>query len=183
MICPNLVFFSMLIHLIFFTESYDYINSDFKLTKELIAYIRERSGDYFCIGVAGFPNCSNNALPLLKEKIDAGADFIMTQAFFEPESYNNFLDRCIKVGIRVPVIPGMFVYETKNELRGFSNLCKIKIPDEVLDGEKSGAETVTALIKSLTKSSWKHFHFFTLNKLDLVSNFVQELNKMIEDTN
>lgn len=169
--------------LFFVTESYDYINSDFKLTKELIAYIRQQSGNYFCIGVAGFPNCSDNALRQLKEKIEAGADFIITQAFFEPLSYNNFLDRCFKVGIRAPIIPGIFVYETKNELLGFSNLCKIKVPDEVLDGEKSGVESVTALIQSLTKSSWKHFHFFTLNKLDLVSNFVQELNKTIEDKN
>lgn len=165
------------------TESYDYINSDFKLTKELIAYIRQQSGDFFCIGVAGFPNCSDNALLLLKQKIEAGADFIITQAFFDPLSYNNFLERCVKFGIRVPVIPGMFVYETKTELLGFSNLCKIKVPDEVLDDEKSGVESATALVQSLTKSSWKHFHFFTLNKVDLVSNFVQELNKMSENKN
>lgn len=167
----------------FLTESYDYINSDFKLTKELIAYIRRQTGDYFCIGVAGFPNCSETALLFLKQKIDAGANFIITQAFFDPLSYNQFLVRSVKAGIKVPIIPGMFVYETRSELLGFSNLCKVKVPAEVLDAEKSGTETMTALIQSMTKSSWTHFHFFTLNKLDLVSNFVQELNKKLTNEN
>jgi methylenetetrahydrofolate reductase (NADPH) len=90
---------------------------------ELVKLIRKEHGDYFCIGVAGFPeghpsNSSTNKLGVndvesdslelkyLKEKIDAGADFILTQFFYDPKVFLQFVSRCLQVGITSPIIPG-----------------------------------------------------------------------------
>jgi methylenetetrahydrofolate reductase (NADPH) len=90
------------------TESYDSTNSDFKSSAELIKTIRDETENYFCIGVVGFPDCSDEKMCLLKTKTDAGANFVITQAFFEIKIYDTFLSRCRSIGINVPIIPGVF---------------------------------------------------------------------------
>ena len=76
-------------------------------------HIRQEYGNYFVVGVAGYPTGHPEAssyeddLKHLKEKVDAGADFIITQLFFRPEVFINFVNDCREIGIRVPIIPGV----------------------------------------------------------------------------
>ena len=76
--------------------------------------IREEHGNYFCIGVAGFPEGNpftsnsdkNTELKYLKEKVDSGADFILTQFFYEPIIFIDYVNDCKAIGINCPIIPG-----------------------------------------------------------------------------
>ncbi|XP_049874948.1 5,10-methylenetetrahydrofolate reductase [Pectinophora gossypiella] len=172
---------------VFLGENYDRDSnsSDFKSTKELIEYIRKRTGNYFCIGVAGFPDQSDNRFPSLKEKIESGADFILTQAFFDIDSYQNFVKKCESQGITIPIIPGLFLYESHKELISFTNLCKVKVSDKLLkyaeiDPNYIGTDVVKKLVQDIIKAAvgFKHVHLFTLNKLERVSGFVKEIQNM-----
>ncbi|XP_053608516.1 methylenetetrahydrofolate reductase (NADPH) [Plodia interpunctella] len=162
-------------------EKYDPTTSDFASTIHLIKYIRLHSSDYFCIAVAGDLGSGEQRLQSLKEKINAGADFIITQAFFDPIQYKNFYIECRKIGIEVPIVPGIFYFENKKQLDSFINLCKIKISSELIQKvenynleENLGAKVTKDIIDDINKDRFQHFHFFTLNKLESVSNFIQK---------
>lgn len=100
-----------------------------------MAHIRKEFGDHFCICVAGkyvitqftiillnigypdgHPDCKSYEEDIvhLKEKVDAGADFIITQLFFEAETFYKFYDDCRKIGITVPIIPGIFPIQVRH---------------------------------------------------------------------
>jgi len=85
----------------------------FEYATDLVRHIREEHGDEFVVGVAGYPTGHPEAtsyeedLLHLKEKVDAGADFIVTQLFFKTQVYVKFVEDCRRVGIRVPIIPGV----------------------------------------------------------------------------
>ncbi|XP_047997903.1 methylenetetrahydrofolate reductase [Leguminivora glycinivorella] len=169
--------------LVMLGEKYDAATSDFKSARDLVMYIKASTGNYFCIGVAGSPDQTGEKLLNLKEKIDNGADFILTQAFFEKEVFNNFAKSCKEIGIRTPIIPGVFLFQNLKQLNGFIDLCKVKVSQDLLDQVKvkeesniDGLQIVKKLIQDLIAvNELKHFHFFTLNKLDIVSNFVKEI--------
>ncbi|CAG9788215.1 unnamed protein product [Diatraea saccharalis] len=158
-------------------ENFDPDSSDFKSTEELITAIRNETRDYFCIGVAGTPNCDDEKLNALKKKVEVGANFIITQAFFESKIFTSFYDRCKNVQINVPIIPGLFYFETYKQLVGFTNLCKIKVSEDVLQQSEKDVEAgkiiTQNLIFSLKARNVHHVHFFTLNKLHSVSKFIK----------
>ncbi|XP_013191562.1 methylenetetrahydrofolate reductase (NADPH) isoform X2 [Amyelois transitella] len=160
-------------------EKYNPSASDFPSTMELIKYIKEHTGDWFCIAVAGDLDCSEEKLQDLKKKTDAGANFIITQAFFEPTLYKTFRKRCTTIGINVPIMPGIFYFETTKQLSNFVNLCKIKLSDELIrkvendpQQEDFGVRLIKDLIDDLNGEFPHHFHFFTLNKLERVQSFI-----------
>lgn len=165
----------------FVIESFDSNSSDFKSVLDLIKYIREISGKYFCIGIAGFCECDDEKILQMKEKIDAGAEFIVTQAFFDVEIYRDFLTRCAKAGINVPVIPGVFSFETLKQLTNFTNMCKLKVSDNIIeylktnnDRETVGAEITKTLIQTISSEfPAAHVHFFTINKLENVCRLLK----------
>ncbi|XP_032518506.2 methylenetetrahydrofolate reductase (NADPH) [Danaus plexippus] len=166
-------------------ENYDATKSDFT-SHELIKYIRKLSGDYFCIGVAGFL-ADDEKLPHLKAKVESGANFILTQAFFQPIMFENFVLQCHEIDINIPILPGLFVFETKVQLNKLISLCKIKVSENTLISIKkhSGIGTVAKLILDLNKlSGIKHFHFFTINKMDITSKIIECVNSnMITNMN
>ncbi|KAG0164993.1 hypothetical protein DFQ28_009392 [Apophysomyces sp. BC1034] len=106
---------------------------------DLVKYIREQYGDYFCIGVAGFPEGHMDApnpgqdLKYLKEKVDAGADFIMTQLFYNVDTFYTWVKNCRDIGITVPIIPGIMPIPTYQSFRRMINLCKVQVPKAILD--------------------------------------------------
>lgn len=151
----------------------------------MIKFIREKTGQYFCIGVAGHPGCSDEKLKQIKQKVDAGANFILTQAFFDVGVFKSFKERCEKMGVRVPLIPGVFSFETPRQLDGFVKMCKIKVSEDLLkavgDNEKMN-KPCTDIIKELIKQlnsicNITHYHFFTINKLNDVQKLIEELKQ------
>lgn len=140
----------------------------------MIRYIKSKFGDYFAIGIAGFPDSSDEKMHQTKEKIDGGANFILTQAFFDPSLYKAYVDRCKNFGIDVPIVPGVFPFETYKQLNNFINMCKVKVSEDLLEKvrnfqhnhNESCANIIRSLIGSLTNNfNAKHIHLFTLNRL------------------
>lgn len=170
---------------LFVIESYDPSSSDFKSTLELIKYIREISGQYFCIGIAGFCECIDEKILQLKEKIDAGADFIVTQAFFEAKIYKDFVTKCERAGINVPVLPGVFPFENHEQLTKFMNMCKVKVSNDILEYVKNNEEreiVCAKIIRNLVYSIESefhsaHFHFFTMNNMNNVCGIIKDIQK------
>ncbi|XP_030023693.2 methylenetetrahydrofolate reductase [Manduca sexta] len=160
-------------------EGYDPSTSDFQNSSELIKYIKEKSGNYFCIGTAGFLESSEERIIQLKEKIAIGADFIMTQAFFEVSLFSAFLEKCKKADINVPVLPGIYAFENYTQLDKFINLCKVKVSSDVLEKVKNnidGVELTKNLIRSIYSDlNCTHFHFFSLNNLGGTIHLIKQL--------
>lgn len=114
----------------------------------------------------------------LKTKVDAGVDFLITKGFFESKSFNSFVENCIKVGIKIPIIPGIFFYESEKILTDISQEYGIDVPTEVLaEVKKSSVEYQTKFVRQIyhTESNVKQIHFFTIDKLEPVTKFVTEL--------
>lgn len=98
----------------------NYETSDFHFASDLVSFIRAEYGQYFTIVVAGYPiphpesPTPEDDLHWLKRKVDAGADFIITQLFFNAQDFIDFVANCRRIGIQVPIIPGMaIIYDFK----------------------------------------------------------------------
>jgi methylenetetrahydrofolate reductase (NADPH) len=150
---------------------------------ELVAFIRERTGDHFDIEVAAYPEIHPEAksydsdLQFLKAKLDAGANSAITQYFFNVESYFYFLDQCAKVGIDKPVYAGIMPITNFANLLRFSSNCGAEIPrwicqrmetygDDQESIRKFGLEIVTQLCQTLLDSGAPGIHFYTMNQVE-----------------
>ncbi len=146
----------------------------------------------FSIGVAVYPegHCESPNLELdmayTKEKIEAGADFAITQMFFDNMYFYNFLERSVKAGIRVPIIPGIMPITDIGKIRGFAEKCGATIPDSVLghfekatfnpaEIKRIGIELATEQCADLLAHGVPYLHFFTLNQSDTVLRIVNNL--------
>ena len=153
----------------------------FEFAAQLVEFIRE-SGD-FSTGVAGFPEghvaCKEGKHAdwrHLKEKVDAGADFVVTQLFFNNADYFEFRDHVTqKLGVNVPLIPGVVAILSATQITKFTQMCGAKIPpalrkklDEIgTDDEaaaKFGIEYATRQCEELLRAGAPGIHFYTLNK-------------------
>ncbi|KAL0076443.1 methylenetetrahydrofolate reductase-domain-containing protein [Phycomyces blakesleeanus] len=161
---------------------------------DLVKYIRERYGDYFCIGVAGYPEGHVDAvsksqdLQYLKEKVDAGADFVLTQLFYDVDGFAQWIKECRRLGIQVPIIPGIMPIPTYQTFRRMINLCKLHVPPSMLaelesiksDDEKVkefGVRLAVSMISELhTKHKISTFHISTLNLERSTRLILQQLN-------
>ena len=145
----------------------------------------------FCIGVAGYPEKHFEApnmdtdLQYLKAKVDAGADYIVTQMFFDNEKYYEFVKACRAIGITVPIIPGLKPIYNKKQLTVLPKTFHIDLPadlsNEILkcktdeDVEKIGQEWLLAQSRDLKKSGVPVLHYYTLGKPHVVANVVRDL--------
>ncbi|MFM8391408.1 MAG: methylenetetrahydrofolate reductase, partial [Methylophilaceae bacterium] len=108
--------------------------SDFAHASDLVAYIRELSGDRFHIEVAAYPETHPEAKSALqdiqhfKQKIDAGANGAITQYFYNADAYFQFVDQCQSMGIHVPIVPGIMPIYNYTQLARFSSVCGAEIP-------------------------------------------------------
>ncbi|PAA49218.1 hypothetical protein BOX15_Mlig003569g1 [Macrostomum lignano] len=155
---------------------------DFKYAVDLVRFIRKRYGSFFNICVAGYPTGHPEAssyaddLLRLKEKVDAGADFIITQLFFEADTFLKFQSDCRQLGIRCPIIPGVLPIQAYQSLRHIVKLSKLAVPDEIIrtiEPIKENDEAIrnygifqcTQLCRKLLESGEVHgIHFYTLNR-------------------
>jgi len=152
----------------------------FEFAAELVKFIRAQNG--FSIGVAGFPegHVANkigreNDWRHLKEKVDAGADFVLTQLFFDNTDFFIFRDFVTKLGVRVPIVPGVVPILSATQIKKFTQMCGAKIPPslhaqlDVLanDDEAAtefGIEYATQQCVNLLRNGAPGLHFYTLNK-------------------
>jgi methylenetetrahydrofolate reductase (NADPH) len=158
---------------------------------QLIEMIRKH-GDFFSIGVAGFPeghvNCPNRELDsiYLKKKIDAGGDFVITQIFFENKDYFEYVDRLRKVGVKARILPGIMSITNYQKILSFCKGCGATVPQKVhdifapLDGDdeatyKAGVEFTIQQCIGLLDGGAPGIQFFTLNKLDPVRKIVENI--------
>ncbi len=145
----------------------------------------------FCIGVAGYPEKHFEApnmdsdLKYLKEKVDAGADYIVTQMFFENAKYFSFVDACREIGINVPIIPGLKPVYTRKQMTMLPKTFHIDLPTDLsnaiakcntdLEVEKVGTEWLLMQSKELKKAGVPVLHYYTLGRPQIVANVVKEL--------
>ena len=112
-------------------------NSEFNNGIDLVQYIRKEFGDIFFIGVGGYPETHQEQkdpdldISFLKQKVDAGADIIVTQLFYDVEKFLLFRDRCSKAGIRIPIVPGIMPIHNYARFLKFTQFCKVGIPSSV----------------------------------------------------
>jgi methylenetetrahydrofolate reductase (NADPH) len=157
------------------------INSRFKYAVDLIKFIKKKYNNYFGIAVAGYPEGHPNAtsyekdLIYLKDKIDAGGDYIITQFFYDINTYLKFVNDCRNIGINCPIIPGILPFFNYNSFHRMISLTNVTIPQHLLDhlekikdnNEKIydyGIEVCVQLCNDLIAHGVNYLHIYTLNK-------------------
>lgn len=150
---------------------------------QLVAFIRERTGDHFNIEVAAYPEIHPEAtsydsdVQYLKGKLDAGANSAITQYFYNVESYFYFLDQCAAAGIDKPIYAGIMPITNYANLSRFSRNCGAEIPrwicqrmesygDDLESVRKFGIELVTQLCQTLLDNGAPGIHFYTMNQVE-----------------
>ena len=154
---------------------------DFHYASELVRFIRETHGDAFKIEVAAYPEMHPQAprpgvdFENFRRKVAAGADGALTQLFYNADAYFDFMERCGKAGITIPVVPGIMpITGFANTLR-FCNGCGADLPRwvrlrlEELEDDKPalmefGLEVVTRLCETLLRNGAPGLHFYTVNQ-------------------
>ena len=145
----------------------------------------------FCIGVAGYPEKHYESpnpdldLMFLKNKIDAGADYITTQMFFNNEKYHEFVKNCRALNIDTPIIPCIKPLTSQKQLTAIPSFFHVDIPNELAlemmkckndkDMEKVGTEWLLAQTRDLIKAGAPVIHFYTLGKPHVVYNVMKEI--------
>ena len=164
----------------------------FTYSNELVSFIRKENG--FCIGVAGFPEghiaCKQGKHAdwgYLKQKIDAGADFVITQLFFDNADFYEFRDHLVRQGgVKVPLVPGIIPILSSSQIKRFTALCGSRIPSSLaarLDSlgtddaaaAEFGIEYATRQCEELLRNGAPGIHFYTLNKAHSTVRILENL--------
>ncbi|MBL8377817.1 MAG: methylenetetrahydrofolate reductase [NAD(P)H] [Burkholderiales bacterium] len=165
---------------------------DFRYAADLIAFIREQSGDWFHIETACYPEVHPQAksprddLLNFKRKLDAGASAGITQYFYNGDAYFRFRDECDALGIRAPIVPGIMPIANFSQLARFSDTCGAEIPrwmrvklasfgDDRASIRSFGLDVVTELCDRLLSQGAPGLHFYTLNMAGLTTTIWQRL--------
>jgi methylenetetrahydrofolate reductase (NADPH) len=153
----------------------------FAHASELIEFIRGRSGADLCLGGACYPEKHPEApspevdLQNLKKKVDAGAELLVTQLFFDSKDYFSFVERARAIGITVPILAGIMPITNVNQIKRFTAICGARIPAELLarleavhdapnEVRRIGVEHAVAECRALLEGGVAGIHFYTLNR-------------------
>ncbi|XP_042562450.1 methylenetetrahydrofolate reductase [Clupea harengus] len=171
----------------------------FNYATDLVKHVRCEFDDYFDVCVAGYPTGHPEAesyaadLRHLKEKVDAGADFIITQLFFRAETFLTFLKDCRAIGITCPILPGIFPIQGYQSLRQLVKLSKLEVPEEIMEviepikdndaairnfGIQQAVEMCRVLLDS---GDVPGLHFYTLNREVATMEVLRQLGLWVED--
>ena len=153
--------------------------------------LQEVSSSSFCIGVAGYPEKHfeapnmKNDLKNLKAKIDAGAEYIVTQMFFDNNKYSEFVKQCREIGINVPIIPGLKPITTKKQSVTLPKTFNIDLPEELLDEiekcktdkevKEVGIEWCINQSKELVKLGVPCLHYYTMGNGENTCNVARKV--------
>jgi methylenetetrahydrofolate reductase (NADPH) len=147
---------------------------------ELVTLLKERHAD-FCLGVGGYPEKHPEApspevdLENLKRKVGAGADFVTTQLFFDNDAYYRFVERCLKAGITVPVVPGIMPVLSLKQIQRFTSMCGTSLPSTLIRRleaagdvpdvvEAVGIDWALGQIRDLLAHGAPGYHLYILNR-------------------
>jgi len=145
----------------------------------------------FCVGVAGYPEKHFEAPSLkmdvqnLKKKVDAGAQYIVTQMFFDNKKYFQFVQMCRDFGIQIPIIPGIKILRSEQQLRSLPRTFHIDLPDELVEEvakspnqcAEIGRRWALKQSMELLEAKVPSLHFYVLNDAPMVAQVVRELQK------
>jgi len=151
----------------------------------------KNSPSNFCIGAAGYPEKHFEAMNLntdlknLKKKVDAGAEFIVTQLFYDNNKYFEFVEKCKSIGINVPIIPGLKPITTMKHLSFIPKFFHVNFPEEFSnelekcksndDVKKVGIEWSIKQCQELIKAKAPVIHFYTMGKGESVKKIAREI--------
>lgn len=165
--------------------------TDFKYASDMVSYIKKTGYD-FCIGVAGYPETHPEALSMdddidmLKKKLDAGGDFIITQLFFDNDKFFRFRDKLGERGINVPIVAGIMPIVNASQIVSFTKKCHTSIPEKLLKQiDECKPEEVIELginyaakqCENLIKNGIDGIHFYTLNRSVATKSVLDKLRK------
>lgn len=156
---------------------------EFHYASELVSFIRQTHGDHFRIEVAAYPEMHPQAaspgadFDNFRRKVEAGADAALTQLFYNVECYFDFMERCAKAGITIPIVPGIMPITSFASIVRFTGGCGADLPRwirlrlEELQFDKAalldfGASVVTRICETLLKSGVPGLHFYTINQAE-----------------
>ncbi|WP_209020006.1 methylenetetrahydrofolate reductase [NAD(P)H] [Allopusillimonas soli] len=159
---------------------------------DLVAFIREHSGDWFHIEVAAYPETHPQAdgarsdLHHFVSKVKAGANSAITQYFFNPDAYFDFVDRARAAGVTVPIVPGIMPITNHTQLVRFSTMCGAEIPrwirlrladfgDDRASIRAFGTEIVGRMCQHLLDGGAPGLHFYTLNNAEATQGIWRQL--------
>lgn len=162
----------------------------------LVRLIREKFSDYFCIAVASYPekhpespNIERDIMNF-KKKVEAGADFSITQMFFDNRFFYDFLDRLDRENINIPILAGIMPITNFSQISKFAHMCGATIPenivkrfekyiDDPLETKKIGVELATDQCIDLINNGVKGLHFYTLNKSDATLLIYENIKSLL----
>jgi len=154
---------------------------DFRYAYQLVELIRAETGDAFHIEVAAYPEVHPRAksaesdLHYFRQKVAAGATSAITQYFFNPDAYRRFIDECERLGMNIPIVPGIMPITNYKQLARFSDSCGAEIPrwirkrlegygDDLASIRAFGSDVTTELCARLLALGAPGLHFYTLNR-------------------
>ena len=154
---------------------------ELRYANELIEFIRDETGEHFHIEVACYPEFHPQAISAeedlknFKRKVDAGANSAITQYFYNPDAYFRFVESCDRLGVDIPIVPGIMPITNCNQLVRFSEMCGAEIPRWILrrlrdfgDDKASirefGADVVTELCEKLLANDAPGLHIYSMNQ-------------------
>jgi methylenetetrahydrofolate reductase (NADPH) len=169
-------------------------HGEFNYANELVAFIRQEFDDLFQLEVAAYPefhpqaDSADKDLQNFKRKVEAGADRAITQYFFNCDAYFRFVESCEKMGLELPIVPGIMPITNYTSLARFSDTCGAEIPrwlrkrlqaygDDVESIKAFGVDVVSTLCQRLLDGGAPGLHFYTLNQADTTINIWNNLSR------
>jgi len=166
---------------------------ELQYANELVEFIRAKTGSYFHIEVAAYPEFhpqSRSAkadLDFFVQKVQAGADSAITQYFYNADAYFDLINNCTQRGVDIPIIPGIMPITNYEQLIRFSDTCGAEVPrwlrkrlEDLKDDTKSlqdfGLDVITGLCERLLAEGAPGLHFYTLNKADYTLEVIKRLS-------
>ena len=157
------------------------IGGEFQYASDLVAFIREETGNHFHIEVAAYPEIHPQAkspeadLQAFATKVRAGANSAITQYFFNADAYFRFVDDAQRLGLEVPIVPGIMPILGATQLMRFSDACGAEIPrwlrlrlqgfgDDTASIRAFGLDVITTLCEQLRRGGAPALHFYTMNQ-------------------
>ncbi|KAI9865201.1 MAG: hypothetical protein M1813_002521 [Trichoglossum hirsutum] len=174
-------------------EKWEATDGGFRYAKDLVKYIRDTYGDHFDIGVAGYPEgCEDQddpglLLEHLKEKVDAGASFIITQMFYDVDIFLVWVKKCRARGITVPIIPGIMPIHTYAAFLRRATWTKCRVPPKWMDAlepvknddaavREIGKGLMVQMCRDILNAGIPYLHFYTMNLAQATRMILEELD-------